>query len=322
MIRRILGYGFLAVVGVGVISVAGQLRRPQPQMVATAAPQVFRGDTACCASAQCAAGQCASAQCASATGTCASSCCAAEQTETAVALATDEPDCPVYALQAINVTNGTEEGSVIRLSGIANLTDLPQQPCGLTPVEDDSIEQPLQSVRNLLATKDALSPSEEQIKAAIDSYFLTTKSEAAVQILLRIVSDAPESPQAAKARAAIAVLKGGDATPSACQGARACEAAQPEAEQSRLKALEESIVHGPPSNQAEGEALRTPNVKGKYKNLLRVVSAPGDVGPYGQFHDFGFWNGTSYLGHDKLPQGYWVYVAPTWYLWGDEQKPE
>ena len=33
--------------------------------------------------------------------------------------------------------------------------------------------------------------------------------------------------------------------------------------------------------------------------------------------DFGNWTGTSYLGHENLPQGYWVYVAPNWYIWGD-----
>ena len=65
--------------------------------------------------------------------------------------------------------------------------------------------------------------------------------------------------------------------------------------------------------QAEAKA----GVNGKYKNLLRIVQAPGDGATYGSFHDYGRWEGTSYLDQNNLPQGYWVYVAPNWYIWGD-----
>ncbi len=66
--------------------------------------------------------------------------------------------------------------------------------------------------------------------------------------------------------------------------------------------------------QAEAKA----SLNGKYKNLLRIISAPGDASIYGSFNDNGHWEGTSYLGHDNLPPGYWVYVAPNWYIWGDK----
>ena len=59
------------------------------------------------------------------------------------------------------------------------------------------------------------------------------------------------------------------------------------------------------------------SVGGKYHNLLRVVPAPGDVGNYGTFNDYGHYTGTSYLGHNNLPPGFWVYVAPNWYIWKD-----
>jgi Ca-activated chloride channel family protein len=68
--------------------------------------------------------------------------------------------------------------------------------------------------------------------------------------------------------------------------------------------------------QAEAKA----SVNGKYKNLLRIIDAPDDSSAYGGFSDYGRWEGTSYRGQNNLPQGYWVYVAPHWYIWGDLAK--
>ena len=68
--------------------------------------------------------------------------------------------------------------------------------------------------------------------------------------------------------------------------------------------------------QAEERAT----VNGKYRNLLRIIPADADTAHYGMFHDYGRWDGTSYLGHDNLPLGHWVYVAPNWYIWGDADE--
>jgi hypothetical protein len=68
--------------------------------------------------------------------------------------------------------------------------------------------------------------------------------------------------------------------------------------------------------QAEAKA----SVGGKYVNLLRIVEAPEDAASYGEFRDYGHWDGTSYAGQIDLPVGYWVYVSPRWYIWGDEAK--
>lgn len=65
--------------------------------------------------------------------------------------------------------------------------------------------------------------------------------------------------------------------------------------------------------QAEANA----SMNGKYKNLLRIVEAEGDRASYGAFYDYGHWEGTSYREQNNLPQGYWVYVYPNWYIWGD-----
>ncbi|HEY2250321.1 MAG TPA: von Willebrand factor type A domain-containing protein [Planctomycetaceae bacterium] len=74
----------------------------------------------------------------------------------------------------------------------------------------------------------------------------------------------------------------------------------------------------PPLTFTREQAEAKASVNGKYKNLLRIVPAPGDAAALGSFQDYGHWEGTSYLGHDNLPPGYWVYVAPNWYIWGDE----
>jgi len=67
----------------------------------------------------------------------------------------------------------------------------------------------------------------------------------------------------------------------------------------------------------EAEALQKASVDGKYRNLLAKVAAPDDRNSYGEFRDYGRWNGTSYMGDQSIPQGYWVYVWPYWYVWGD-----
>ncbi len=43
----------------------------------------------------------------------------------------------------------------------------------------------------------------------------------------------------------------------------------------------------------------------------------GDREQYGDFYDFGYWSGTSYGGQENLPAGYWVYLAPNWYIFRD-----
>ena len=73
----------------------------------------------------------------------------------------------------------------------------------------------------------------------------------------------------------------------------------------------------PPVTLTREQAEAKASVNGKYRNLLRIVAAPGDAATYGTFHEFGRWQGTSYLGQNNLPLGHWVYVAPNWYIWGD-----
>lgn len=59
------------------------------------------------------------------------------------------------------------------------------------------------------------------------------------------------------------------------------------------------------------------HVNGKYAKLLRKIHVPNDRASYGDFTDYGAYNGNSYGGFNDLPSGYWVYVQPYWYIWQD-----
>src|SRR5207245_142803 len=58
-------------------------------------------------------------------------------------------------------------------------------------------------------------------------------------------------------------------------------------------------------------------VGGKYRKLLRKIKVEQDRQSYGTFHDWGHYTGDSWAGHVNLPPGYWVYVYPHWYIWGE-----
>ncbi|HEY2584517.1 MAG TPA: hypothetical protein VGI81_01985 [Tepidisphaeraceae bacterium] len=62
-----------------------------------------------------------------------------------------------------------------------------------------------------------------------------------------------------------------------------------------------------------------PAAKGHYQHLLRQIEVARDREQYGDFYDFGYWPGTSYAGHQDLPPGYWVYLAPNWYIFRDAE---
>jgi hypothetical protein len=59
------------------------------------------------------------------------------------------------------------------------------------------------------------------------------------------------------------------------------------------------------------------SVSGKYATLLRKISVPEDKVKYGSVYDYGYWSNSTYADYEKLPTGYWVYVAPHWYIWQD-----
>jgi len=68
-----------------------------------------------------------------------------------------------------------------------------------------------------------------------------------------------------------------------------------------------------------GTDADTASVNGKYYNLLTTLYVPDDYSSYGAFYEWGYWSGSSYGGYNNLPSGYWVYVSPNWYIWGNQR---
>lgn len=67
-----------------------------------------------------------------------------------------------------------------------------------------------------------------------------------------------------------------------------------------------------PANNVPAKAT----VNGKYSGLVMVLNCPGDQKTYGQFNDWGYWNGGGGTWcNQPAKAGHWVYVAPNWYVW-------
>jgi hypothetical protein len=68
------------------------------------------------------------------------------------------------------------------------------------------------------------------------------------------------------------------------------------------------------------EAPEKARVDGTYDRLLRVIPAPDDARTLGAFRNGGRMDRTAYKGLTGIPPGYWVYVEPSWYVWGVNTK--
>jgi hypothetical protein len=62
-------------------------------------------------------------------------------------------------------------------------------------------------------------------------------------------------------------------------------------------------------------------VNGNYSKLLRIIKVPVDQKLVGDFCDLGYYPETEYAEYKDLEHGYWVYVAPNWYIWRNSKKP-
>jgi hypothetical protein len=82
-----------------------------------------------------------------------------------------------------------------------------------------------------------------------------------------------------------------------------------------------ALVAIDPDNKAVGDAAAIKaSVNGKYRKLLRRIHVPQDKANYTEFRDYGQYQATDYAGHQNIPAGYWVYVYPHWYIWGEQKK--
>lgn len=80
------------------------------------------------------------------------------------------------------------------------------------------------------------------------------------------------------------------------------------------------VAVAPAADPPEVSALKKAGVDGKYGNLLAIIRVPGDKKEYGEFKDYGDYDGTEWGRYKGLPKGKWVYVYPHWYIWRDEGK--
>jgi hypothetical protein len=76
-------------------------------------------------------------------------------------------------------------------------------------------------------------------------------------------------------------------------------------------------IPGQPIRAAENPNVNTgpASPRSRYRTLLKQIEVPDDRKSYGDFCDFGYWSGSTYAGHNDLPAGYWVYLAPNWYIY-------
>jgi Ca-activated chloride channel homolog len=72
-----------------------------------------------------------------------------------------------------------------------------------------------------------------------------------------------------------------------------------------------------PRELSSSEARQKATVEGKYEELLDKFEARDDAERYGEFHEYGWSGDNSHAGRTGLPAGYWVYVYPDWYIWGE-----
>ncbi len=68
------------------------------------------------------------------------------------------------------------------------------------------------------------------------------------------------------------------------------------------------------------KALAKARADGKYTELLEIFEAESDYRAYSTFRDFGHYPATSYADQSDLPEGYWVYVYPNWYIWKNKVR--
>jgi HEAT repeat protein len=80
------------------------------------------------------------------------------------------------------------------------------------------------------------------------------------------------------------------------------------------------LVIDPDNKALANSAPSKARVNGKYAKLLRRIKVPQDRQTYMDFNDYGTYPATDYAGYTGIPQGFWVYVFPYWYIWGEMKQ--
>jgi hypothetical protein len=108
----------------------------------------------------------------------------------------------------------------------------------------------------------------------------------------------------------IAVMIGATLVISGCDAVKGLFGSKPQGQAPQVGTT-------PPAGAPTSPDMNAASVNGKYYNLLMTLNVPQDQASYGNFYDWGHYTGTSYAGYNNIPAGYWVYVYPNWYVWGN-----
>ena len=68
----------------------------------------------------------------------------------------------------------------------------------------------------------------------------------------------------------------------------------------------------------EGVKASSSSANDKYFGLLQTLNCPSDKNQYGAYMDEGYWGGGAWCGQQGKA-GYWVWVEPNWYVWGNQR---
>ncbi len=75
----------------------------------------------------------------------------------------------------------------------------------------------------------------------------------------------------------------------------------------------------PMHSSARPKGAVTASANGKYMDLIQELNCYADEAKYGNFKDYGYWQGGRWCGQVGQA-GYWVWLKPTWYVWATKKE--
>jgi hypothetical protein len=133
-----------------------------------------------------------------------------------------------------------------------------------------------------------------------------------------LIEDLKDADPAVRKEAAEGLRQLGDGAKPAIPAL--AEAVKDKDEAARDAAIIALLVIDPDNKALAGAAPAKARVQGKYSKLLRRIKVPQDRQNYTDFNDYGPFPATDYAGYTGIPQGFWVYVYPHWYIWGEMKQ--
>jgi HEAT repeat protein len=133
-----------------------------------------------------------------------------------------------------------------------------------------------------------------------------------------LIEDLKDADPAVRKEAAEGLQQLGDGAKPALPAL--AEAVKDKDEAARDAAIVALLVIDPDNKALADAAPAKARVQGKYAKLLRRIKVPQDRQTYTDFNDYGSYPATDYAGYTGIPQGFWVYVYPHWYIWGEMKQ--